>query len=313
MTPQHKFSILMAGILSCLILASAIGYWLKRTVTGDKAIKIVDNLIARTHAWWGMVFVLALAFYTGKTSTLILFGLLSFFALREFITLTPTKSADNNALSLCFFLLVPLQYYLISISWYGLFAILIPVYAFLLLPAISVLNQDIEQFLERTAKIQWGLMITVYCISHAPALLMLEITGYHGQSALMLFYLMLVAQMSDVFQYVFGMLFGKTKVAPVVSPNKTIEGLIGGGLCATLLGTSMWWITPFTPLQSAGMSFVIVAMGFLGGLVMSAIKRSMGTKDWGTLIKGHGGVLDRMDSICFAAPVFFHLTRYYFT
>lgn len=313
MNPQHKFLVLITGILACLILASATGYWLKRKVTSTSATKIVDNLVARTHAWWVMVGVLALAFYAGKSSTLVLFTLLSFFALREFITLTPTKPADHNALSLCFFLLAPLQYYLIGISWYGLFAILIPVYAFLLLPAVSVLNQDTEQFLERNAKIQWGLMVTVYCISHAPALLMLEIPGYSGQGPLLLFYLMLIAQMSDVLQYVFGTLLGKRKIAPVVSPNKTVEGLVGGGLCATLLGAGMWWITPFTPLQSAGMAFVIVIMGFLGGLVMSAIKRSMGAKDWGALIKGHGGVLDRMDSICFAAPVFFHLTRYYFT
>jgi phosphatidate cytidylyltransferase len=130
---------------------------------------------------------------------------------------------------------------------------------------------------------------------------------------LLLFYLMLIAQISDVFQYVFGTMIGKTKVAPLVSPNKTVEGLVGGGLCAMLVGAAMWWITPFTPLQSAGMAFAIVTMGFLGGLVMSAIKRSMGAKDWGTMIKGHGGMLDRPDSICFAAPIFFHLTRYFFT
>jgi phosphatidate cytidylyltransferase len=131
--------------------------------------------------------------------------------------------------------------------------------------------------------------------------------------SLLLFYLMVVAQSSDVFQYVFGTWFGKTRVAPLVSPNKTVEGLLGGGVCAVSVGAGMWWITPFTPLQSAGMALAIVIMGFLGGLVMSAIKRSLGAKDWGTMIKGHGGMLDRLDSICFAAPIFFHLTRYFFT
>ena len=143
--------------------------------------------------------------------------------------------------------------------------------------------------------------------------MLLDIPGYEGQDALLLFYLVLVVQLSDVLQYVFGKLFGKTKIAPVVSPSKTVEGFVGGALSATAIGAAMWWITPFSPLQSAGMAFVIVLMGFLGGLVLSAVKRSLGAKDWGTMIQGHGGMMDRMDSISFAAPIFFHLTRYFFT
>jgi len=176
-----------------------------------------------------------------------------------------------------------------------------------------VLAQDVEHFLERAAKIQWGVMLTIYCISHVPALLLLDIPDYAGQNALLLFYLLLVVQLSDVLQYVFGKLFGKTKIAPVVSPSKTVEGFVGGALSATAIGAAMWWITPFTPLQAAGMSAAIVVMGFLGGLVLSAVKRSLGAKDWGSMIQGHGGMMDRMDSVSFAAPVFFHLTRYFFT
>src|SRR6185312_10879868 len=277
--------------------------------TTPKGQAIVENMIARTNAWWAMVAILMVAFVVGRVSTIVLFTFMSFFALREFITLTPARPGDHNALSLAFFAIIPLQYYLIWIDWYALFAIFIPVYAFLLLPSISVLAHDTENFLERAAKIQWGLMIAVYCVSHAPALLMLDIPGYAGQAPLLLFYLMLIAQISDVLQYVFGTLFGKTKVAPLVSPNKTVEGLVGGGLCTILIGAAMWWITPFTPLQSGAMAFAIVAMGFLGGLVMCAIKRSMGIKDWGTMIRGHGGMLDRLDSVCFSAPIFFHLTR----
>ena len=142
-----------------------------------------------------------------------------------------------------------------------------------------------------------------------------NIPGYSesGQNVLLLFYLLLIVQMSDVMQYVFGKLFGKTKIAPVVSPSKTVEGLVGGGASAVAIGAAMWWITPFTPLESAGMALIIVLMGFLGGLALSAVKRSLGVKDWGTMIEGHGGVTDRMDSVTFAAPIFFHITRYYFT
>jgi phosphatidate cytidylyltransferase len=156
-------------------------------------------------------------------------------------------------------------------------------------------------------------MVCVYCISHAPALLTLPIPGYKGQNGKLLFCLVIVAQMSDVFQYVWGKTLGRHKIAPHVSPNKTWEGFICGNATATALGAGLWWATPFTPWQSAGMSLAITLMGFSGGLVMSAIKRDRGVKDYGSMIEGHGGVMDRIDSICFSAPVFFHLTRYFFT
>lgn len=318
LSPSQKFYWLIGGVAALLLIASVIGWWLKSRLArcaqaSEKSLKVVNNLIARVNAWWVMVAVFAVAFWAGQLGTIVLFTIISYFALREFVTLTPTRAGDHRALSLAFFLLIPLHYYLIYIEWYALFSILIPVYAFLLMPCISVLAQDTECFLERAAKIQWGVMISIYCISHAPALLLLDIPNFTGQNALLLFYFMLIVQLSDVLQYVFGNLFGQTKVAPVVSPNKTVEGLVGGGLSTVLVGAGMWWITPFTPLQSAGMAAVIVVMGFLGGLVMSAIKRSLGAKDWGSMIEGHGGMLDRMDSVSFAAPIFFHLVRYFFT
>lgn len=313
MNPQEKFYWLVGGIVALLLVASLIGWALRLRAGSESAVAVIDNLNARVRAWWSMVAIFSVAFMIGTNATIIMFSFISFFTLREFITLTPTTSGDHRALSLAFFVLIPVQYWLIGIHWYELFSIFIPVYGFLLLPSFSALAQDAESFLERTAKIQWGIMVTIYCISHVPALLLLDIPGYEGQNALLLFYLVLVVQLSDVLQYVFGKLFGKTKIAPVVSPSKTVEGFIGGAASATLIGAAMWWITPFTPLQSAGMSFIIVLMGFLGGLSLSAVKRSLGAKDWGTMIKGHGGMMDRMDSVSFAAPIFFHLTRYFFT
>ncbi|HEY3643897.1 MAG TPA: phosphatidate cytidylyltransferase [Gammaproteobacteria bacterium] len=313
MTPKLKFYWLIGGIVTLLLIATLICWVLRRIVKGEASRAVVDNLDMRVRAWWSMVAVFAFAFLLGKTATIVLFAFVSFFALREFITLTPTRPGDHRALSLAFFALIPVQYWLIYYQWYTLYSIFIPVYGFLLLPSFSALAHDTEHFLERSAKIQWGVMIAIYCISHVPALLLLEIPGFEGQDALLLFYLVLVVQMSDVLQYVFGKLFGRTKIAPVVSPSKTVEGFIGGAASATAVGAGMWWITPFTPLQSAGMAFVIVLMGFLGGLVLSAMKRSLGAKDWGTMIRGHGGMMDRMDSVSFAAPVFFHLTRYFFT
>ncbi|WP_426149664.1 phosphatidate cytidylyltransferase [Pseudomonas sp. DC3000-4b1] len=313
MTVEQKTLWFFAGIVTLLAAASLIGYVLSRKARSESATATVDNLNQRVNAWWGMVIILVLSWLMGPMATVVLYGFISLFALREFITLAPTTRGDHNALFAAFFILIPLQYSLIGMQWYSMFTLLIPVYAFLLLPAIAVLSQDTSAFLERTAKIQWGVMICVYCISHAPALMLLDLRGFSGQNSLLLFYLVFVVQLSDVLQYVFGKLLGKRKVAPLVSPSKTVEGLVGGGLSATLIGGCMYWMTPFTFWESLGMSFVIVCMGFLGGLVMSAIKRSLSAKDWGTMIKGHGGMLDRMDSICFAAPVFFHFTRYFFS
>jgi phosphatidate cytidylyltransferase len=312
MSSSEKFQWLIYCIGGVLAVATLIGLVLKARASSDQGREVVDNLNARIHSWWVMVGIFAFTFLLGQVATLVLFGLVSFLALREYLSLTRTHSADRKALSVAFFLLVPIQYWLVGVDWYGLFSVFLPVYAFLFLPALSALGEDTKDFLERTTRLQWGVMITVFCISHLPALLLLEIPGFEG-NALLMFFMLLVVQLSDVFQYICGKLWGKTKVAPVTSPSKTVEGFVGGGLCAIGAGTGMWWITPFSPLQAALMSAVIVMMGFLGGLVLSAVKRSLGAKDWGTMIKGHGGMLDRMDSVCFAAPVFFHLTRYYFT
>jgi len=304
---------LVGGVLALLLLATLLGQWLRLRVKSEGGQKTIANLNARTKAWWFMVIIFLLALATGTIGSVILFGLTSFLALREFITLTPTKQGDHRTLFWVFFIITPLQYWLVAADWYELFIILIPVYAFLFVPLRSAVTGDCVGFLERAAKIQWGLMVCVYCVSHAPALLFLKIPGYEGENGKLLFYFVLIVQISDVLQYVWGKTVGRRKIAPLVSPNKTWGGFLGGVATATLIGAGLWWVTPFTPWQSAGMSLAITFMGFAGGLVMSAIKRDRGVKDYGTLIEGHGGVMDRIDSICFAAPVFFHLTRYFFT
>ena len=304
---------LVGGVLMLLVVSSLIGWILSLRVTDAKGHATVQNLNARIRAWWLMVAVFGLAMATGGIGSIVLFGLTSFMALREFITLTPTGAGDHRSLFWVFFVVLPLQYYLIAIKWYGLFSVLIPVYAFLFIPIRSAMAGDCERFLERTAKIQWGLMICVYCVSYVPALLSLNIPGYERQNGKLMFFFVLVVQISDVLQYVWGKTLGRHKIAPNVSPNKTWEGFVGGITSASLIGAALWWATPFTPLQSAGMSLAITLMGFGGGLVMSAIKRDRGVKDYGAVLAGHGGVMDRIDSLCFAAPVFFHLTRYYFT
>jgi phosphatidate cytidylyltransferase len=310
--PDDQTWWLVGGVLTALAVSSVAGGILSQTVRTDRERATVRNLNARNRAWWMMVAVLGLAMATGGIGSIILFAFTSFLALREFITLTPTRQGDHRTLFWIFFVILPLQYALIAIKWYGLFSIMIPVYAFLFIALRSALAGDGGRFLERMAKIQWGLMLCVYSVSCAPALLSLDIAHDHGQNGELLFYFVLVVELSDVLQNICDKMLGRHKMTLNLRPDKTWEGSIGGVLLATLIGTGLWWATPFSPLQSAGMSLAITLMGFAGGLVMSAIKRDRGAKDYGHVLAGHGGIMDRIDSLCFAAPVFFHLTRYYF-
>ena len=299
---------LFVGIFAVLAMATVAGRWLRHRAAGPNA--VLDNLNARIDAWWAMVIVVGLAFAFGKGGVIVLFALLSLLALREFVTLTYTRRSDHLALALAFYVALPVQYALIWIEWYGLFSIFIPVYGFLILPIFAALRADPNRFFDRIAAVQWALMLAVFCLSHVPALLTLQIPGYGGRELLLIAFLVIVVQSSDVLQYVWGKLLGRHKVAPTLSPSKTWEGLLGGVLSATALGAALWWITPFSPLEAAAIALLVNVMGFFGGLVMSAIKRDHGVKDWGHLIAGHGGILDRLDSVLFSAPIYFHLVRY---
>ena len=302
---------LFGGLIITLIIASSIGYGLKFKVGFSTPHAVIDNLNARINAWWVMILIIFAAAALGFYGVIGLFFVISFMALREFLSLLYIRRGDHLALAACFYVILPLQYFLVAIDWFSMFTIFIPVYGFLFLPIFSALLGDTAHFLDRSTKVQWALMISVFCISHIPAILTLDIEGFEEKKLLLMIFLILVVQSSDVLQYVWGKLFGKHKIAPKLSPSKTVEGFVGGVVSASVLGGLLYWLTPFNPVQAVLMSLLICLMGFLGGLVMSAMKRSMGVKDWGNMISGHGGMLDRMDSLCFAAPIFFHVVRYY--
>ena len=302
---------LFGGLIITLIIASSIGYGLKFKVGFSTPHAVIDNLNARINAWWVMILIIFAAAALGFYGVIGLFFVISFMALREFLSLLYIRRGDHLALAACFYVILPLQYFLVAIDWFSMFTIFIPVYGFLFLPILSALLGDTTHFLDRSTKVQWALMLSVFCISHIPAILTLDIEGFEEKKLLLMIFLILVVQSSDVLQYVWGKLFGKHKIAPKLSPSKTVEGFVGGVISASVLGGLLYWLTPFNPVQAVLMSLLICLMGFLGGLVMSAMKRSMGVKDWGNMISGHGGMLDRMDSLCFAAPIFFHVVRYY--
>jgi phosphatidate cytidylyltransferase len=309
---------LFGGVAGVLLLASAVGAVLKHAVARGQPHAVIDNLVQRVNAWWVMVGAIGVAFAFGPSGVVLLFAGISAFALREFTAVLDTREADRPAIAVAFCVALPLQYAAVWAGWYSVYSVLVPLLAFLALPIAGVLGGlfgggDTQRYLERTSRLQWGLVICVFCASHVPALATLHMPGPAGNPLLLIAFLVIVVQGSDVLQYIWGKLLGRRKVAPVLSPSKTWEGLVGGVASATALGAALHWITPFTPLQAAGLSFLLCAMGFLGGLVMSAIKRDRGVKDWGELIRGHGGMLDRLDSLVFAAPVFFHVVRWHAT
>lgn len=317
---------LLAGILGFLVLATVISEVWYRAATKPGLNATLLNVRQRVYAWWLMVGVLAGVLALGETVTLALFLVLSLLALKEFMALLPSQERDRRAFMWIMGVITPLHYWFVWEHWYGMYAIFVPVYAFLFVPALLALSGRTQNFLHRAALSQWGLMVCVYALSHLPALLQLPIMFNQGKAAAdgsavglggveggaLLLFLVVVVQGSDVLQYLWGKPLGKHKIAPGVSPNKSWEGFIGGIASATVLGGLLHWLTPFAWWQASLLALIACLMGFLGGLVMSAMKRDRGIKDFGTLIPGHGGILDRMDSLIFAAPVFFHLTRFFF-
>ncbi|MBN2292370.1 MAG: phosphatidate cytidylyltransferase [Pirellulales bacterium] len=304
---------LIGGILLLLGAAEAVVRILKNHQDSGVDPAILATFHLRVRAWWSLFAVLAAAFFLGKTATVVLFGLIAFWALREFITLTPTRPGDHHALFWVFFVFTPLQFFLVGLGQYQYYSVVIPICGLLFIPWRIAMAGDRKRFLERMAKIQAGLLICVYCLSYAPALMTLELPGESaGRNVNLLLFFVLIVQLSDALQYVWAQIPSRHVIVPTISPNRTWEGLIGGSASVTLIGIALYWATPF-PFYFAGLvSLAVSLLGFAGGLTMSAIKRDRGVKDYGTLVEGHHGVLDRIDSLCFAAPVFFHFTLWFF-
>jgi phosphatidate cytidylyltransferase len=325
--------ILLGTVLALLIAASVIGRALRRSADTTLNPAMVKTFRSRVNAWWTMYAILILGFlvdfsFQSTVTTVVIFGLVSFWALREYITMTPTRRGDHRTLFWTFFLFTPLQYVLVGIGSYcfELYTTMIPVYASLFIPARIAISGDPKRFLERVAKIQAGLLICVYALSHAPALLSLELhrssgqpwiiddaKGTLGSNAGLLFFFVLLVQLNDVFQYVWGQLLGKHVIAEQINSSKTWEGVIGGLMSSMILSMLLCWATPFSLWEAPCIALIVSLAGFAGTMTMSAVKRDRGVSDYGTLVQGHAGVLDRIDSICFAAPVFFHITRYFFS
>lgn len=301
----------VAWIAALLIILTLVVSALAERDGNDDLNPVVDNLAARIRGWWIMLGLLGLILAVGPIAVVFLFVIVSMGALREFLTLTTRSKADHWAFVASFFVVLPIHYVTIGANWYGFYTVFIPVYAFLILPMLSVLRGRTDRFLSRVAETQWALMIAVYCLSHIPALLFLDIPDFKGSNFLLMIFLVLVVQGGDVLQHFWSAFVGRRPIAPVISQSRTWEGFIGGILSAGVLAVSLSWLTPFGSIGAFLIGCAIAMIGGMGRMVMMAIKQDRGVQDWGHMSDGQGGFVDRLDSIVFAAPVFFHSTRFF--
>jgi phosphatidate cytidylyltransferase len=302
--------LLTLGGIGILVALTLFGEFLRSRQMPGTPNPVLETYMTRVESWWGMVILISLALLSGRLGIVVLFMFASFAALREFLTLTTKARADHMSLALAFFAVLPLQYLFVWCGWDGLYSIFIPIYAFLLLPIVSALRGNSDRFLIRVAETQWGLMITVFCVSHVPALITIDIAGYGDRAVLLIAFLVIVVQLGDLLEYFFGRRIGRRKIAPGLSP-KTVEGMACGVVSAMLIGGLLAWITPFGIFGAMLMAGIASLFGMFGNLVFAAIKRDRGVKDWSHLIPGQGGFVDQLDSVVFAAPIFYHLTVFF--
>ncbi|MEO9590722.1 phosphatidate cytidylyltransferase [Rhodopirellula bahusiensis] len=312
--------ILIAVILAALGIATLVAFFLGRSDSIAMDAAVVKRFRDKLRVWWTMVAIFVIGSLIHRIGLVVLFSMVSFWALREFISMTPTRRGDHRTLFWIFFIFTPLQYILIGLGdeFYPFYSIMIPVYASLFIPARAAIAGDAKRFLERCAKIQAGLLVCVYSLSHAPALLDLQLvrtggTPWTGSNVNLLMFFVLIAQLSLTLERVWSKLAGRHVIAPDINASRTWEGVLGSMMSTGVIAALLRWATPFFWWEALLMGVIVTAMASMGTLTMSAIKRDRGVTDTGTLVQGHAGILDQIDNICFAAPIFYHVTRFFFT
>ncbi|MGJ7542916.1 phosphatidate cytidylyltransferase [Variovorax sp. LT1R16] len=341
LTPTQQVAalfVIVFGLLTVIsIVTLLVGFRERRNAAhGEAWLREFNDFRALLRTTWFMVVVFWIGWALGPSVATVLFAIISFFALREFITLSPTRRGDHRSLILAFFVVLPIQFVLVGTARFDLFTVFIPVYVFIAIPVVSALANDPSHFLERNAKLQWGITVCVYGMSHVPALLLLSFPGYEGKSAFLVFFLVFVVQTCMVVQHLIARQFaplpadaphpaglrgrlqrllGRAPFAPNVSRSFNWASWGVGMAIASVVGALMSFITPFKFGQALAMALIACVAGSMGHLVMKALKRDRGIPNWGPKgvgVTGANGLLDRVDALCFAAPIFFHSVRWYF-
>ena len=311
---SQQVGLLFVALFGVLVVVTLAAFWRSlRELTPDQR-ETLEQFHRDLRATWLGAVLFWVSWALGALAATLLFGVIAFLALREFITLTHTRRADHRSLLLAFFLVLPLQFVLAGSRHFDLFTVFIPVYVFFAIPVVSAFGNDPQRFLERTAKIQWGIMVCIYGMSHAPALLLVDLPGYADRGAFLVFYLVVVVATAQIVQEVASRRLRRRPVARAISRSFSWRAWLIGSLSAALVGALLYWATPFKPIPALVMGGIAGATGTLGEFVMKALKRDAGVRSWGgrASVTGAVGLLDRVAPLCFAAPVFFHAVRWYF-
>jgi phosphatidate cytidylyltransferase len=315
LNPDEQVALLFVILFGALMLTTLVAGLVSMRARHDESSEAWRSFQRDLRAVWIGTLLFWLAWLSGPIGSTLFFGLFSFLALREFITLQHTRRSDHRTLILAFFIVLPLQYVIVALRHFDLFTVFIPVYVFFAVPVVSALAGDPERFLERNAKIQWGIVVCVYGLSHVPALLLLEFPDYAGRGAFLLFFLVVVAAVAQVIQELASRWLRRRPLARQISRTFSFRSWFLGAFIAAWVGAALYWITPFKPGQALSLAFIAAACGTLGEFVMKALKRDAGVQHWGnrSSVTGAVGLLDRVAPLCFAAPVFFHSVRWYFS
>jgi phosphatidate cytidylyltransferase len=311
---SHQVGLLFVALFGVLALVTLVTFVRSFGETTPKSQALQDSFVRELRAVWIGAAIFWISWGAGPFVSTLLFGLISFLALREFVTLTHTRRGDHRSLLLAFFVVLPMQYVLVGTRLFNAFTVFIPVYVFFAIPVVSALANDPFRFLERTAKIQWGITVCVYGLSHTPALLLLDLPNWRERGAFLVFYLVIVVATAQLAQELASRRLRRRPVARAISRSFSWRAWLIGTGAAAVVGALLYWTTPFKPLPALAMGAIAGATGTLGQFVMEALKRDAGVRTWSgrASVTGAVGLLDRVAPLCFAAPVFFHSVRWYF-
>lgn len=288
-----------------LIFATVISYIFRhlkpQNQTFPKVLKIIGG-------WWIICALLTFSILLGQHGIVLLFLIASLLGLREYLSVQKLEFVRTPELAAMAVLTVA-HYSFIILGWKNIFLFIVPLMSFIFLPYFFLARRKINGLIQNLWASQSALMLCVYFLSFVPGLVFLNDnpTAIRKIDPIAAFlFLFFTTELNDVFQFISGKLFGKLKLVAEISPNKTVAGFIGGLLCTSILSVIIAPIMLEINLwQSALLGFCISASGMSGDLMFSSLKRTYNVKDFSDLIPGHGGVLDRLDSMVFTAPTLY--------
>ncbi|MFA6237759.1 MAG: phosphatidate cytidylyltransferase [Bacteriovorax sp.] len=301
--------LLVFGIIYLLIAVLTCIFYSIRAIKGNS--NLINELIERTRSWWVMLLIFTVVVFINRELATIGIALLSLIAFRELSSNLNLRNSDRRTILWCY-IAIPFQFMAAYTQYYAFFVIFIPVIMYIFLTFRTVAKGDVENITRSLGSIHWAIMLTIFSFSHIVYILSFPLKeNFSAGNGGMVLFLVLITEFNDIFQFTCGKFFGKNKIIPSVSPNKTTEGFIGGMILTTFMGYLLKFLLPINTEKTVILTVLLCIVGFSGDITLSAVKREHKIKDMGNSIPGHGGMMDRLDSLAFTSITFFYLIRYW--